>query len=52
MKIPDNCNYLLKSETNFEKYNDSELSADILKAINGAIEKRLSENDDFIFDVN
>lgn len=50
VKIPDNCNYLLKSETNFEKYNDSELSADILKAINGAIEKRLSENDDFIFD--
>lgn len=39
VKIPDNCNYLLKSETNFEKYNDSELSADILKAINGAIEK-------------
>ena len=50
VKISDNCNYLLKSETNFEKYNDSELSADILKAINGAIEKRLSENDDFIFD--
>ena len=50
VKIPDNCNYLLKSETNFEKYNDSELAADILKAINGAIEKRLSENDDFIFD--
>lgn len=50
VKFPDNCNYLLKSETNFGKYNESELSADILKAINGAIEKRLSENDDFIFD--
>ena len=49
VKFPDNCNYLLKIRTNFGKYNKSELSADILKAINGAIEKRLSENDDFIF---
>lgn len=47
VKIPDDCDYLLNCDTNFENKNISE---DVLKTINNTIEDRLKEKRDFSFD--
>ena len=47
VKIPDDCTHLLKADTNFK---DKNISNDIVRAIDETIDKRLSENDDFLFD--
>ena len=47
VKIPDDCAYLLSKDTNFDGKNISE---DILRTIDKTISKRLSENNDFVYD--
>lgn len=50
VSIPDSCGYLLKTDNNFSKFTDEQLSPKILETINNTIERRYTEKSDFVFD--
>ena len=47
VEIPDDCEYLLKADTNF---TDKNVSEDVLRTINNAIERKISVKKDFSFE--
>ncbi len=50
VSVPDDFVYIKGANNNFEKFEDSDLSIDILRAIESTVSKRHDETNDFHFD--
>lgn len=50
VQVPDDYVYIKSAENNFHKFEDNDLSIDILEAIENTIAKRHNETSDFHFD--